>query len=1312
MENPQQTEQTLALWRERVRAAPRCDEADTIRQRIAQTGLTETVRNRISQDAEQWVVNLRASTQPGLMESLLAEYGLSDEEGLALMCLAEAYLRVPDTGTIDELIRDKIGTGQWSRHAGAARSMLVNASTWGLMLSGEVFRGGADAPGRSLPNALGVIGKLKQRVGEPVVRLGVGAAMRVMGQQFVLGRTIEEAINRSQQARKDGYRFSFDMLGEAARTAQAAAAYFDGYAGAIEALRLRAKMNADVFDNPGISVKLSALHPRYELVQSARVAQELVPRVTSLARMAAAANIGFNIDAEEANRLDISLDVIEAVLRDPALRGWDGFGIVVQAYSKSSLAVLNWFYGLARELKSRVAVRLVKGAYWDMEIKQAQMLGLSSFPVFTRKPSTDVSYLAGARFLLDHGDWIYPQFASHNAHTIAAVVVMSEQIQGAEQPRFEFQRLHGMGESLHQQVLARTGRICRVYAPVGEHEDLLAYLVRRMLENGANSSFVNQLMDERIRPAALVADPISAVLSRSVLANDKIPLPVNLFGNQRQNSTGWDVNDVADQRDLDRAIAPFLDTQWHAAPSGLDRHADAVVQSVLNPVNRSDRVGTVCETPVDAVTGILARARQAHHVWARTTSEQRAGVLDRTAALYEQHAGELISMLIREAGKHRLDAIAELREAVDFCRYYAQQAREGPEQSGAQARGVFVCISPWNFPLAIFTGQVVAALVAGNAVVAKPAEQTTLVGARAVELMHMAGVPTDVLMLTPGSGAVIGAALCASADVDGVCFTGSTGTALQIDRSLAQANPYATLIAETGGINAMVVDSTALLEASVRDIVQSAFQSAGQRCSALRVLFVQEDIADDLLTMLAGATRELGIGDPLFKSVDVGPLIDASAHRSISAYCQRLTANGQRLFGGESVAELVADNRLSIEPAGLADPQRIAELEEQLLAPVAFAIESLNDLAAEVFGPVLHVIRFASGSLDAVVEQINQSGYGLTFGLHSRIDHRVRDICYRIRAGNVYVNRNQIGAVVGVQPFGGEGLSGTGPKAGGPNYVAAFTRAVEACSDATLPRLKPAQLTEIHKHAGASEAAARDVDWHTSELAALMKIVHQPAGPGRAAALQQKINLLPAAWRPQTANWFMQGANELEEELLVGPTGEANRLRAVPRGPMLCLGSQFDPEQADGPPPSAQEVSELATQAVKCLAVGNPVLLSGPGRHVVARIMAGWLAASDLPDHWVTCVTGSQAMALTGQDQAGTQGLAGLVLDSDAANWVTFRVRLAAGSGARVPLLNTASALHRFALERVITVDTTASGGNASLLNMESEPLAGVDQQA
>ncbi len=1276
----------------RIREAARLDEAAVVHMRIAEAALTGAERAAIADRANRLVVVLRARRDPSRMESLLAEYGLSDDEGLALMCLAEAYLRVPDTGSIDALIRDKIGAGDWTRHAGSARSMLVNASTWGLMLSSEIFRDRRT----SHANALAIVHDLKHRLGEPVVRAGVGAAMRAMGQQFVLGRDIDEAISRSRKGRAHGYRHSYDMLGEAARTAGAAQRYRDAYAHAIDRLSKEARARASVFDNPGISVKLSALHPRYEASQKDRVMRELVPRVVALARDARDANIGFNIDAEEANRLDLSLDVIEAALRDPALRGWEGFGIVVQAYAKTCVPVLAWFAALVRDIGCRAAVRLVKGAYWDTEIKHAQVLGLANYPVFTRKAATDASYLAAARFLLAHDDLLYPQFATHNAHTVAAILELA-----TGHDRFEFQRLHGMGESLHQRVVEETGRICRIYAPVGAHEDLLAYLVRRMLENGANSSFVNQLLDESIAPEVLVADPVAALQRATSIANPLIALPPSLFGASRRNSIGVDVNEAADAAALDASIAPFLRAQWHAAPlPAADAAHAGAGRPVPNPAEPGDIVGWVRETDPDALDAIVARTRAVLPAWRAVPAEHRAALLDAVAQAFEVHRGELIALLTREAGKIRVDAVAEVREAVDFCRYYAaRMRREAAGESDAAAddagrhapAGLFVCISPWNFPLAIFTGQVVAALVCGNVVVAKPADQTPLVAARAVSLVHAAmrdaGLPAEALALAPGPGATIGAALVARPDVDGVCFTGSGATACRIDRAMARANPHARLVAETGGINAMVVDSTALPEAAVRDIVQSAFQSAGQRCSALRVLFVQQDIADELIAMLAGAAAELRVGDPRSPGVDVGPVIDEAAQARIVAHCETFRRRGRVLFGGEDLQRLATAGRLEIPAAG-DDPDRLAVLSTRFVAPVGIALERLSEVDGEIFGPVLHVIRFAAGDLDGVIDQINASGYGLTFGLHSRIDDRVHRFSRRIRAGNLYVNRNQIGAVVGVQPFGGEGLSGTGPKAGGPFYLSAFRLATDTPAPVDGARTRAASVDRDAvgpRAAGKTNVALPQLD--AGGIAAIAQAVHSAGVDERVARLRLAIADGTSPWRDAALHAFDLGARLLQGDPLPGPTGESNHLRHAPRGVALCLGQ--------GPDPAAA----LLLQSVKAMALGNAVIMAeGTATDAAAGLLGPALRDAGLPPEWLATVP----MSGTAADlvQAATRtGDVSMVCVEPGEGWPAVRRALADRDGARVTLLRSADSVDRFGVERVVTVDTTASGGNANLLS-------------
>ncbi|WP_225029791.1 bifunctional proline dehydrogenase/L-glutamate gamma-semialdehyde dehydrogenase PutA [Xinfangfangia pollutisoli] len=1024
---------------------------------IAEAALAPEMRARIVAAGADLVRRIRGSSRPGLMEVFLAEYGLSTDEGIALMCLAEALLRVPDAETMDALIEDKIAPSDWGRHLGRSASSLVNASTWALMLTGRVLE----------DREPGVVGHLKaamKRLGEPVIRTAVSRAMKEMGRQFVLGETIEKAMARAAELEARGYSYSYDMLGEAARTEADARRYHLAYSRAITAIAAAAK-GGDIRANPGISVKLSALHPRYEVAKRARVIEELVPRLRALCGLAKAAGLGLNIDAEEADRLELSLEVIEATLEDPALKGWDGFGVVVQAYGRRCGAVIDWLYALAERLDRRIMVRLVKGAYWDAEVKRAQVLGLASFPVFTRKQATDVSYIANARKLLGMTDRIYPQFAGHNAHTVAAVLDMAQSM-GVGLRSFEFQRLHGMGERLHDLVLADHGTRCRIYAPVGAHRDLLAYLVRRLLENGANSSFVNQIVNDEVPPEQVAACPLTYMEKVSPTENPAVTPPAALF-DARRNARGWDLTDTADLEAFEAARAPHATIEFEAAPRLAGRMTGGLRAPVLNPAS-GERVGFVLAAgPADVDTALrLAEP------WAAGPA-QRAEVLRRAADLYEAEAGLLFACLAREAGKTPADAVSELREAVDFLRYYA----EGAGGLAHPARGVFACISPWNFPLAIFTGQIAAALAAGNAVLAKPAEQTPLIAAAAVDLLLRAGVPETALQLLPGDGEV-GAMLTSDSRVAGVAFTGSTETAQAIRRAMAEhLDPTAPLIAETGGLNAMAVDSTALPEQAVRDILASAFQSAGQRCSALRCLYLQEDIAAPVTEMLAGAMAELSLGNPWDLASDIGPLIDAEAKAAILAYVDQARAEGR------VIAEAAAG------PAA-----------GHFLAPVVIRVAGIADIPREIFGPVLHLATFPAGGLDAVVDAVNARGFGLTFGFHSRIDTAVQRVVSRIRVGNLYVNRNQIGAVVGSQPFGGEGLSGTGPKAGGPIYLTRFTRA-------------PAPLAGHADGAGADEAA----------VAQALAAAAPPAAP------------------PEPLD-------------LPGPTGESNRLHLVPRAPLLCLG--------------------------------------------------------------------------------------------------------------------------------------------------------------
>ena len=999
-------------------------------------GWGEADRAAIQATAADLVRRVRARAQDqGAIEAFMRQYDLGSEEGVLLMCVAEALLRIPDQDTADRLIRDKLGEADWKRHMGQSDSVLVNASTWGLMLTGHLV----DLADDTRRDVHGAFKRLVGRVGEPVIRLAVRQAMRIMGHQFVMGRTIGEALARSRKGANAAYRYSFDMLGEGALTARDAARYQEAYRQAIHAIGATGPF-PDVFSAPSISVKLSALHPRYEHAKRARVLAELGPRLLELARLARGHGIGLTIDAEESDRLELSLDLIFQVLADGSLQGWDGFGIVVQAYQKRAPAVIDFIAERARALGRRIPVRLVKGAYWDSEVKRAQVDGQAGYPVFTRKPNTDVSYQANAVRLLRNIDAVYPMFATHNAQTIAAIHRMAQALVGGARDgggfRYEFQKLHGMGDDLYAEVVP-AGRLdvpCRVYAPVGSHEDLLPYLVRRLLENGANSSFVNRITDEDVAIEDLVRDPVEVVSAFDTVPHPRIPLPVALYrsqGQPRDNSMGLNLANDDQLRALAAQVEAAAAETWQAAPLVPGATASGAMLEVTNPADRRQVVGRWQPADAATVEQALRNAVAAQPGWNQAPVASRAAILEHAATLMEARMPRFIAMCTREAGKTLADGVAEVREAVDFLRYYAAEARRqfavaplpGPtgESNTLQlsGRGVFVCISPWNFPLAIFTGQVAAALAAGNSVIAKPAEQTNLVGFEAVRLLHEAGIPADVLQFLPGDGATVGAALTADPRVAGVAFTGSTDTARAINRALAarEAGPIATLIAETGGQNALIADSSALPEQLVKDALSSAFTSAGQRCSAARVLFVQADIADKVVGMLAGAMAELSVGDPGLLSTDVGPVIDADALALLDAHARRM----------DQVATPIATA-----------PGSEALAHGTFFLPRAWELSSLDQLTGENFGPALHVLRWKSDQLDAVVDAINATGYGLTLGIHSRIDDTIDRIVARANVGNIYVNRNQIGAVVGVQPFGGQNLSGTGPKAGGPHYLPRF----------------------------------------------------------------------------------------------------------------------------------------------------------------------------------------------------------------------------------------------------------------------------------
>jgi RHH-type proline utilization regulon transcriptional repressor/proline dehydrogenase/delta 1-pyrroline-5-carboxylate dehydrogenase len=1022
----------VAIDRTELRRAYRADEAEVVAERLAQANI-RPIYGEVAVLAKALVKGVRAEKPSGI-DAFLHAYDLGSDEGIAMMCLAEALLRIPDAHTADELIADKLAGPDWSDKLGESGSAFVNAATFSLLLTGKVLEGAND---RS-DNWKAALGRAVGRLGEPVVRAAVREAMKILGRNFVFGRTIDEALRRAEPERKRGLSHSFDMLGEAAKTYADAERYADSYRAALDRIGAEAK---DGFRrSPGISVKLTALHPRFEYTHAKDAVAAVVPVVRELALKASQADVHLTIDAEEADRLELQMDVFEALLADDELfaNGWGGFGIAIQAYQKRARPLCDWVVDAARAHGRKLMVRLVKGAYWDTEIKAAQVAGLADYPVFTRKVATDVSYLACAKKLLAAEDAIYPAFATHNANTIAAIKGL------ARKTPFEFQRLHGMGEALYQELAELEQAIgdprtpVRIYAPVGSHKELLAYLVRRLLENGANSSFVNRIADEQVSLDELVRDPVAELEALEPKRNPKIILPREIFGAARHNSAGVDLSDPVVREPLLERLEALEQRRWTAKPT----LGTGEGRTITAPHDRRIEVGTVFEANGDDVDRMVRAAYSAQVRWDALGGEARARLLDRAADLYEEHSEEFFSLCIREAGKTLVDAVLEVREAVDFLRFYASEARRqfarplplpGPtgEQNALRlhGRGVFASISPWNFPLAIFTGLVSAPLAAGNAVVAKPAGQTPLIGALAVELMHRAGIPRDIVQLAPGSGRVVGGTMTEHPLVAGVVFTGSTETARTINRTLAERDgPIIPFIAETGGQNAMIVDSSALPEQVTRDVISSAFQSAGQRCSALRVLFVQEEVADQMIAMIAGAMRALDVGDPSDLATDVGPVIDKGAKKALDDHLEWLDQNAKRIC--------------RLEP-----PKAAAH--GCFVVPAFYEISSLSQLNRENFGPILHVIRFAGEKLGEVVDAINATGYGLTIGLQSRID-TVRDyVEEHARVGNFYVNRNQIGAVVESQPFGGEGLSGTGPKAGGPHYVARFAIERVTCIDTT-----------------------------------------------------------------------------------------------------------------------------------------------------------------------------------------------------------------------------------------------------------------------
>lgn len=1232
--------------REAIRALARAPEPELVAGLLAQARNDPQTHQHIQTLALTLARGLRvassgqaglwgAASRSGLVQGLLQEFSLSSQEGVALMCLAEALLRIPDDATRDALIKDKIAKGNWRPHAGQSPSLFVNAAAWGLVLTGQLV---ATHSAGHLGAALKA---LIARGGEPLIRKGVDLAMRLMGEQFVTGQTIEQALRRAQQREALGFRYSFDMLGESAMTDDDAQAYWTSYSHAIDAIG-QASAGRGPIAGPGISIKLSAVHPRYSRLQSRRVHEELYPRLLSLAQQARQFNIGLNIDAEEADRLDLSLDLMDRLCFEPSLAGWQGLGFVVQAYGKRCPAVIDWLIDVAQRSQRRLMVRLVKGAYWDSEIKRAQLDGLAGYPVYTRKAYTDLAYLACAKKLLSAPHAVFAQFATHNAHTLAAVHEMAGGLQAAADA-YEFQCLHGMGETLYEQVVGPPsagglGRPCRIYAPVGTHETLLAYLVRRLLENGANTSFVHRVADHRVALDALVQDPVKTVETLAAEEGElgrphpAIALPVNVYGPARQNSRGWDFSDEATLGRIERAVCTSPELACAPPMAG--------AQAIRNPACVGEIVGQVAQVETTHVPQAVLRAQGALDDatgWSHRSASDRAQCLLRAAQLIEDRSDDFLRLLVQEAGKTAANAVSELREAVDFLRYDAWQLQAGWDTRTHRPLGPVVCISPWNFPLAIFVGQIAAALAAGNTVLAKPAEQTPLTALAAAQALWDAGVPMQALQVLPGPGDTVGAALVADPHVQAVLFTGSTEVARLLQRRLAQRldarGQPVTLIAETGGQNAMVVDSSALAEQVVQDVVTSAFDSAGQRCSALRVLCVQEEVADRFLRMLEGAMRELRVGDPRQLWVDIGPVIDEPARQRIEQHIQSLAAQGMR-----------------VRRPTPCDP----ELAQQghYVAPTVIEIDRVQLLHQEVFGPVLHVIRYTREALPSLLQSLRDTGYGLTQGVHSRIDETIAQIVNSSRAGNVYVNRNMVGAVVGLQPFGGEGLSGTGPKAGGPLYM---LRLLSNCpADAGLRAIEAASSLQ----AAPPVSTALVLPSTTRPREAFVQWCHDTGRLDVAQAYAALLARMPGgSWRH-----------------LLGPTGEANLYSVRGREYIFCAG----------------DADARIWQLAAVLAVGGHAVWHPQDRPLFAQ----------LPPDLQGCVRLGDPLG----DPNLSIELA--MYQGPIATLQALRLALSQRPGPLVGVIAHGSQLEGLRIEqmwveRSLSINTAAAGGNASLMSLE-----------
>ncbi|UBX51323.1 trifunctional transcriptional regulator/proline dehydrogenase/L-glutamate gamma-semialdehyde dehydrogenase [Acinetobacter pseudolwoffii] len=1219
-------------YEQRINTAWRRAETECVEELLLHSEISSELSNKIQALAFDLAHSLRerksSGGKAGIVQGLLQEFSLSSQEGIALMCLAEALLRIPDKATRDLLIRDKINQGNWKEHLGQSQLMFVNAAAWGLMLTGKLM----ETPQQKSLSSL--LTGLLARSGRGIIRKAVDVAMRMMGEQFVTGETIDEALKNAERLEEKGFRYSYDMLGEAALTDPDAERYYQDYQQAIHAIG-QASQDKDVYDGPGISIKLSALHPRYQRAQMDRVHDELYGKMLKLAVLAKQYNIGLNIDAEETDRLEISLQLLERLCFEPQLQDWKGIGFVIQAYQKRCFYVVDYIVDLAKRSQKRLMIRLVKGAYWDSEIKKAQIEGMSDYPVFTRKVHTDLSYIACARKLLAEPDYIYPQFATHNAQTVATIYQLAQPEQYYA-GQYEFQCLHGMGEPLYENVVGdksanKLGVPCRIYAPVGNHETLLAYLVRRLLENGANTSFVNRIADKTLNIEDLIENPQQTILKaaqQEVMIGAKhphIPYPQDLYGT-RINSSGLDLANDAELSALNEVAASLKNTQFQAAAMGtaftVTDTSNAV--QIINPAQHQDVVGTVYEATQEQAEIALTQAVTAQAFWANLPKNERAACLNKAADLMEQRLLTLMVILSREAGKTYANAIAEVREAVDFLRYYAGQMLDLAENTQIQPLGTVLCISPWNFPLAIFTGQISAALVAGNTVIAKPAEQTPLIAAQAVQILWEAGIPQDVLQLLPGQGESIGAQLSADSRIQGIMFTGSTEVAHILQKTVAerlnQFGESVTLIAETGGQNAMIVDSSALTEQVVLDVVNSAYDSAGQRCSALRVLCVQEDNLDAVRTMLKGAMQQLRVGNPILLKTDIGPVIDLEAQQNIQTHIQQMRSKGHK------VHQLMFD-------------QDETELTQgTFIPPTLIELPNLNDLEREVFGPVLHLISYKYGELEQLLEQINSKGYGLTMGLHTRIDETMQTVIARAEVGNLYINRNIVGAVVGVQPFGGEGLSGTGPKAGGPLYIYRLMQQLSEKKLAQPYAMRSDQAPIEHKPVQEFKA------WTSKTFPTISLKAPSQIATGQSFSLQ-------------------------------GPTGEENQYMILPRESVLSL---------------AHTEQDQIQQILAILSVGSRPAVLAENTFVLKYLQ--------------TMPKAVAARFKVIQDIESGEFDA-VLHHGDAAELIDLQKRIAARKGPIVGITHLNSGNHdipveRLVLERAISINTAAAGGNASLMTM------------